>query len=262
MTGRVAGKACVVTGGAQGIGSGIVRGLAREGASVVIADLNGEAAEALARELDPSGATIRAFAVDVTDRAQVGACLDFTIEAFGSLDVVFNNAGFNKPMKFLDVTEENWTAIQRVNGWAVLMNTQEAGRRMMAQGKGGKIINTASIAGRQGFPDITPYCASKAACIIITQAAAKEFAPHHITVNAFAPGVVATPLWERLNKDLYDIGSAADPDTAMADFSAGILVGRPAVPEDLSGLGIWLASSETDYLTGQVIMFDGGMILV
>jgi meso-butanediol dehydrogenase/(S,S)-butanediol dehydrogenase/diacetyl reductase len=262
MAGRVAGKVCVVTGGAQGIGSGIVRGLAREGASVVIADLDSDRAEALARELDPSGSTIASFQVDVADRAQVGACLDFAIDTFGSLDVVFNNAGFNKPMKFLEVTEDNWNAIQRVNGWAVLMNTQEAARRMIAQGKGGKIINTASIAGRQGFPDITPYCAAKAGCIIITQSAAKELAPHGITVNAFAPGVVATPLWENLNKDLHAIGAATAPDTAMNEFAAGILVGRPAVPEDLAGLGIWLASSETDYLTGQVIMFDGGMILV
>lgn len=262
MAGRVEGKVCVVSGGAMGIGSGIVRGLAREGASVVIADMNAEAAAKLSGELTAVGQQVSSFEVNVANREQVGACFDYAIATYGGLDVVFNNAGFNKPMKFLEVTEDNWDAIVKVNGWGVLMNTQEAGKRMIAQGRGGKIINTASIAGREGFPDFTPYCAAKAGVIMITQAAAKELAPHHITVNAFAPGVVATPLWETLNKDLYAIGAATDEDSAMNDFSAGILVGRPAVPEDLAGMGIWLASSESDYFTGQVLMIDGGMILV
>ena len=262
MPGRVSGKVCVVSGGAMGIGSGIVRGLAREGASVVIADLNESKAQELAAELTAAGQSVSAFGVDVADREQVAACFDFAISTYGGLDVVFNNAGFNKPMKFLEVTEDNWNAIQRVNGWGVLMNTQEAAKRMIAQVRGGKVINTASIAGRQGFPDFTPYCASKAGVIMITQAAAKELAQYDITVNAFAPGVVATPLWETLNKDLHSIGAATTEDSAINDFSAGILKGRAALPEDLAGMGIWLASGESDYMTGQVIMIDGGMVFV
>ena len=259
---RLAGKVCVVSGAAQGIGAGIARGLASEGACVVIADVKAEAAAAYAAELVSDGFKASSFQVDVAEREQVAACFDFAIDAYGGLDVVFNNAGFNKPMKFLTVTEENWNAINRVNAWGVLMNTQEAAKRMIDQGRGGKIVNTASIAGRQGYPDIVPYCASKAAVIMITQAAARELAVHSITVNGFAPGVVATPLWETLDKDLMDIGASSREGQAIEDFSAGILLGRAAVAEDLAGLGVFLASGDSDYMTGQILMFDGGMVLV
>jgi meso-butanediol dehydrogenase/(S,S)-butanediol dehydrogenase/diacetyl reductase len=262
MGGRLAGKVCVVSGGAQGIGAGIAKGLATEGAAVVIADLKASTAAAFANELVREGLKVSSFEVDVAERDQVAACFDYAIETFGGLDVVFNNAGFNKPMKFLTVTEDNWNAIQRVNAWGVMMNTQEAAKRMIAQGRGGKIVNTASIAGRQGYPDIVPYCSSKAAVIMITQGAARELAQHGITVNGFAPGVVATPLWDTLDQDLMAIGSSTRVGQAIEEFSAGILLGRPAVAEDLAGMGVFLASSDSDYMTGQILMFDGGMVLV
>jgi meso-butanediol dehydrogenase/(S,S)-butanediol dehydrogenase/diacetyl reductase len=188
--------------------------------------------------------------------------MDFAIERFGSLDVVFNNAGFNSPMKFLTVTEDNWNAIMRVNGLGVLIGTQEAAKRMIAQGTGGKIINTSSIAGRQGYPDIAPYCASKAAVIMLTQSAARELASHGITVNGFAPGVVDTPLWEKLDEDLMAIGASSRKGQAMQEFSQAILLARPAAPKDLAPMAVFLASSESDYFTGQIIMCDGGMVLV
>lgn len=262
MTGRVEGKVCVITGGAQGIGEAIARGLAREGAAVVIADLNADNAKRLADSLAADGQKASWVQVDVGEREQLAAAFDHAISTFGSLDVVFNNAGFNKPMKFLTVTEENFNAIMRVNALGVLMGTQEAAKRMITQGSGGKIINTASIAGRQGFPDVAPYCASKASVIMITQAAARELATHGITVNGFAPGVVATPLWKTLDKDLMAIGASEREGQAMEEFSAGILLGRPALATDLTGMGVFLASSDADYMTGQIMMFDGGMVLV
>lgn len=262
MTGRVEGKVCVVTGGAQGIGEGIARGLAAEGAAVVIADLNGDRAKNVADSIVSAGQRASSFQVDVGEREQISATFDHALSTFGGLDVVFNNAGFNVPMKFLTVTEENWTSIMRVNGLGVLMGMQEAAKRMIASGKGGKIINTASIAGRQGFPDIAPYCSSKAAVIMLTQAGAKELAPHNITVNGFAPGVVATPLWDKLDQDLIDIGASSKPGEAIEAFSAGILLGRPAMPEDLAPMGVFMASKDSDYITGQIIMIDGGMVLV
>ncbi len=262
MGGRLEGKVCVISGAAQGIGAGIARGLATEGAAVVIADMKADAAAAYADELVREGLKATSFQVDVAERDQVAACFDFVIETYGSLDVVFNNAGINKPMKFLTVTEDNWNAILRVNAWGVLMNTQEAAKRMIALGRGGKIVNTASIAGRQGYPDIVPYCSSKAAVIMITQAAARELAQHGITVNGFAPGVVATPLWETLDQDLMAIGVSSREGQAIEEFSAGILLGRPAVAEDLAGMGVFLASGDSDYMTGQILMFDGGMVLV
>ena len=127
---------------------------------------------------------------------------------------------------------------------------------------GGKIINTSSIAGRQGYPSFAPYCASKFAVNALVQAGARALAEHDITVNAFAPGVVDTPLWEQLDADLMAIGDTEKPGEAMAAFSAGILRGRAALPSDLVGTALFLASTDSDYLTGQVFMVDGGMVLV
>ncbi|MGA7817533.1 SDR family oxidoreductase, partial [Caballeronia sp.] len=130
------------------------------------------------------------------------------------------------------------------------------------QGGGGKIINTASIAARQGYPDFTPYCASKFAVVAIIQAAARALAKHKITVNGFSPGVVSTPLWDTLDKDLMEMGASSKPGEAIDTFSKDILLGRIAVPDDLGGTGAFLASSDSDYMTGQIVAIDGGMVLI
>ncbi len=149
-----------------------------------------------------------------------------------------------------------------VNALGVLLGIQEAAKQMIKQGTPGKIINTSSIAGRQGFPSFAPYSASKFAVISLTQAAARAFAANNITSNAFAPGVVDTPLWEKLDLDLMEIGDSDRPGQAMEEFSAGILKGRPATGDEIAGTALYLASSDSDYLTGQVIMIDGGMVLI
>jgi meso-butanediol dehydrogenase/(S,S)-butanediol dehydrogenase/diacetyl reductase len=259
---RMQNKSVVITGAAQGIGAGIAHRLAAEGASVVIGDLNVEGAEGVAKEIGGKGFSAAAHRVDVGYRESIRELLDFAVSRFGSVDVMFNNAGFNKPEPFLEITEEMWNRIITVNGLGVLMGTQEAARQMIRQGHGGKIINTASIASRQGYPSFVPYCASKFAVIAITQGAARALAEHGIRVNAFAPGVVDTPLWAQLDKDLMAIGDSSEPGQAMEDFSAGILVGRPAQPDDISGTALFLASEDSDYMTGQVVMIDGGMVLV
>jgi len=255
-------KSIVVTGGAQGLGEGIVRRLAHAGACVVVADLNGDKAEALAAELRGNGRKAISSKVDVAERAQVKAMIAQTIAAFGGIDVLFNNAGFNKPVPFFDVDEANFNSIIRVNTLGVLIGMQEAGKQMIEQGRGGKIINTASIAGRQGYAEFAPYCASKAGVISLTQAAAREMAKYKITVNGIAPGVVRTPLWDGLEQDMIDRGVIKQKGEFIESFSAGILVGRPSLPDDLAGLCPFLASSESDYITGQIIMCDGGMVLV
>ncbi len=150
----------------------------------------------------------------------------------------------------------------RVNALGVLIGMQEVGKQMIKQGKGGKIINTASIAGRQGYAEFAPYCASKAAVISLTQAGARELSKHKITVNGIAPGVVVTPLWDGLEQDMLDKGVIQHKGEFIESFSSGILVGRPAKPNDLAGLASFLASADSDYITGQVIMADGGMVLV
>ena len=259
MSGRVEGRTIVVTGAASGIGAAIARGLAAEGANAVLADLDEAAAEQVAEGIRAEGGQALAVRVDVTDRGSVRAGVDAAVDRFGRLDAWFNNAGMNSPMPFLDVTEQNFEAIMRVNAVGVLIGTQEAARRFIEQGGGGKVVNTASIAGRTGFPSFAPYSASKAAVISLTQAAARDLAPRGITVNAFAPGVVATPLWKRLDADLAAMGAA---DAGFDSMAADILLGRPAQPEDIVPTAVFLASSDSDYVTGQVMAIEGGMILV
>ena len=259
MGSRMAGRTVLITGGASGIGLGISQGLAAEGGNLVIADLNLEAAQSAADTITSSGGKAIAAHVDVTNRASVTAGIELAVKTFGKLDCYFNNAGFNKPMKFLDVTEENFNQIMNVNALAVLVGTQEAAKQFIRQGTGGKVVNTASIAGRTGFPSFAPYSASKAAVISMTQAAARALAEHNITVNAFSPGVVQTPLWTTLDKDLEEIGEG---DSGFDSMAAGILVGRAAQPEDIVPTALFLASADSDYVTGQTMAIDGGMILV
>ena len=185
-----------------------------------------------------------------------------TVAEFGRLDIIFNNAGINKIQPFMETTEDNWDRIMRVNALGVLICTQEAAKQMIAQGGGGKIINTASIAGRQGYANVAPYCASKSSVISLTQSAARELAKHKITVNSFAPGVVDTPLWAQIDREHIEIGETTQPGEAMKNFAAGILLGRVSTPEDITGLASFLASSNSDYITGQTIVVDGGMILL
>lgn len=264
--GRVKDRVCVVTGAAQGIGRAIGEALLDEGAMVCFADINGakvaEVADANRSRLNGRGSAVTSAQVDVTNREQVRAMIAHTVETFGRLDVKFNNAGVNKPMNFMDVTEENWTFIMGVNGLGCLIGMQEAARQMIAQGTGGKIINTASIASRQGFGNVAPYCASKFAVVSLTQSAARDLARHDITVTGFAPGVVATEMWEQVDQDLLAIGASQRPGQAMEEFSAEILKGRVATPQDITGTTTFLASRDSDYMTGQIVMIDGGMTLV
>lgn len=256
---KMAGRTVIITGGASGIGKGISAGLAGEGANVVVADLNLQAAESTVAEIVSAGGSALALQVDVTNRTSVAAGISMAVQKFGKLDCYFNNAGFNKPMKFLDVTEENFNAIMNVNALAVFIGTQEAAKQFIRQGTSGKVVNTASIAGRTGFASFAPYSASKAAVISITQAAARALAEHDITVNAFSPGVVDTPLWIKLDKDLEEIGEG---DSGFDSMASGILKGRAAQPEDIFPTALFLASSDSDYVTGQTMAIDGGMILV
>jgi len=261
MSGRVEGKAIIITGAGSGMGRAFALGLAREGATIGVLDLNLDAAQAVVAELASEGRRGFALAANVSKRDEVVAAFDSFVSQAGRLDVLFNNAGFNVPMHLLDVTDDNWHQIMDVNAFGTLLGIQEGARRMIPTG-GGKIINTSSIAGRQGYPSFAPYSASKFAVNALTQAGARALAEHNITCNAFAPGVVDTPLWTQLDADLLAIGDAQAPGQAMADFSAGILRGRAATPQDIVGTALFLASSDSDYVTGQVIMVDGGMVLV
>lgn len=256
------GGGAVVTGAASGIGRAIAAGLAADGFSVVVADLDEVNGRMATKEIAASNDGRAIFHhVDVTDRASVRAAIDACKRQFGSIKVMVNNAGFNKPEPFLEASESIWRKIMDVNALGVMIGIQEAGKAMIAAGTKGKIINTASIAGRTGYADFASYCASKFAVVALTHAGARALASKGITVNAFAPGVVDTPLWARLDKDLMAMGASSAPGEAMKNFSSSILLGRPAQPGEVVGTVRFLASSASDYMTGQVLMIDGGMIL-
>jgi len=266
--GRAEGKVVVVTGAAQGMGRAIGHTLVKEGAKVVFADMNEAGAEeAAAGAAEAFGGEAMGMAVDVRSREQTAAVVAAAADRWGRLDVMFNNAGVNRPQHFLETTRENWDFIMDVNGWGVLVGIQEAAKQMIRQGRSGevagKIVNTGSIVGKAGLdPNVVPYSVSKFGVAAMTQMAARELAQHDITVNSFAPGVVDTPLWETLDQQLMDLGVSEKKGQAMKDFSAGILKGRPATPADIVGLTTYLASPESDYMTGQTLMIDGGMVLL
>ena len=262
MAGRVDGKRILITGAGSGMGRAVARRLAKEGAKLTIFDLNAEAAADARDEIVSEGGMAIAASGNVVSREDVAAAVAAGVETYGGLDVMFAIAGIIKPMHFLDVTEENWRTTLDINGLGSLICQQEAAKQMISQGTGGKLVLTSSIAGRQGYPNFAAYCGSKFAVNALVQAAARGLAEHGITCNAFAPGVVDTPLWRKLDLDIMELGDTSAPGQAFAEFSGSILAGRPGTPEDVTGTALYLASDDSDYMTGQVVMIDGGMVLV
>jgi meso-butanediol dehydrogenase/(S,S)-butanediol dehydrogenase/diacetyl reductase len=255
------GKTCLVTGGARGIGRGIALRLGADGASVCIADLAADGAAAVAAEIEAAGGSALGVACDVTRRDSIAAAIEAAAGRFGRLDVMFNNAGISHVTRFLEIEEAEWEEMMRVNGLGVLLGMQEAARRFQRQGGGGKIVNTASIAGKEGFALFAHYCASKFAVIGLTQAGARALAGDGITVNAFCPGVVTTDLWQQLDAEFVDMGETERPGEALERFGRGILAGRLSTPDDVAPLASFLASADSDYITGQAFNVDGGMVL-
>jgi meso-butanediol dehydrogenase/(S,S)-butanediol dehydrogenase/diacetyl reductase len=259
--GKLDGKTAIITGSARGIGRGIATRLAGEGANVVIADVNEEAAKATADAITAlGGGKALGLAADVTQRASVQAAIKAAVDEFGRLDVYFNNAGISQTARFLETTEDDFDRIMAVNARGTFIGMQEAAEQFKRQGGGGKIVNTASIAGKTGFPLFSAYSASKFASVGLTQAGASALGEFGITVNAFCPGVVTTELWEQLDDEFVAIGETEKPGDALESFGAGILLGRLSTPDDITGLALFLASADSDYITGQSINVDGGMV--
>lgn len=264
-TTRLAGKNCLITGAARGMGAAVAEYYAAQGAKVCVADINLEGCEEVVQRIKDKGGEAIAVKLNVTDREEVRAAVQATVDAFGSINVMLNNAGINKPLMFLDITEENWHQIMDVNALGCLLGMQEAAKQMIAQGKENgpyKIINVGSILSRQAFDDVVPYACSKHAVLAMINGGAKALVDHNITVNGYGPGVVRTELWEQLDKDLVAIGKFDKQGQSMDELAKNmILMKRYSYPEDVVGTAAFLASPESDYMTGQLLMIDGGMIM-
>ncbi len=249
-------RVAIVTGGGAGIGRAIALRLASDGLDVAVADINLPAAEAVAEEIRKLGRRSLAIQVDVSKPAEVYRMVDQVVETLGRLDVMVANAGVVRGMPLQDVTEEVWDLHMDVNAKGVFFCDQAAAIQMIKQGQGGKIINASSGAGRRGSKNLSPYSASKFAVVGITQSFAAELAPYQITVNAYCPGIVDTPMWKALDQDFEKIGAER-----MAEKVAGTPLGRVQSPEDVANLVSFLASDQSDFITGQAIIQDGGRIM-
>ncbi|CAA9544217.1 MAG: hypothetical protein AVDCRST_MAG43-433 [uncultured Thermomicrobiales bacterium] len=254
---RLDGKVAIVTGGAQGMGRAISLRCASEGAKVVVADRNLDGAEAVTGEISEAGGAGLAVAVDVRDQDQIQRMVDATVERFGGVDILVNNAGVGKIIPFLETTEADWDFIFDINCKGLLWCSQAVARQMIAQGRGGKIVNLASQAGRRGEALVLAYCASKACVINMTQSMALALAEHRINVNAIAPGIVDTPFWDEVDRQfakLLDMEIGEPKRT----FIKSIPLGRIEQPEDVTGAVVFLASADADYITQQTLNVDGG----
>lgn len=263
---RLKGKNCLITGAARGMGAAVAEDYAAQGANVCVADLNLEGCEDVAARINSKdGGRAIAFKLNVTERSEMRAAVAATVEAFGSLTVMVNNAGINKPLMFMDITEENWHQIMDVNALGTLIGMQEAAKQMIEQGKENgpyKIINVGSILSRQAFDDVVPYSCSKHAVLAMINGGAKALVDHNITVNGYGPGVVRTELWEQLDKDLVSIGKFEKKGESMDKLAENmILMKRYSYPEDVIGTASFLAAKDSDYMTGQLLMIDGGMVM-
>ena len=245
---RLNGKTAVVTGGGSGIGRGIALAYAREGADVVVADVNLAGAQSTAAEIERAGRKGIAIRTDVSDPGEVQELVDGTMAALGGIDVLVNVAGITMPLPILDTTPEQWDRILDVNLKGTYLCLRAAARVMAGHG-GGAIINTTSVLGLHARRSRAAYCASKAGIIMLTRAAALELGPLGIRVNAIAPGSIETPLMQ----------SAPSSPEELARKAAAIPLKRRGNPADLTGPAIFLASNDAIYVTGEIMVVDGGM---
>ncbi|WP_341223990.1 L-iditol 2-dehydrogenase [Loktanella salsilacus] len=251
---RLAGKSALITGSARGIGRGFAEAYLAEGATVAIADINMEAAQATAAELGDGAYAVQ---LDVSDQASIDGAIAAVVAKSGKLDILINNAALFDAAQTVDITRASFDKLYAVNVAGTLFTMQAAAKQMIAQGHGGKIINMASQAGRRGESLVLVYCSTKAAVISMTQSAGLNLIEYGINVNAIAPGVVDGDHWEHVDSMFAKL-EGKPLGQKKAEVAASVPAGRFAVPADLTGMAVFLASSDADYIVSQTYNVDGG----
>lgn len=252
-------KVAIVTGAGRGIGRGIALRLAQDGINVVVNDVNEVAVHSVAEEIRALGQKSMGIVADVSVGKEVNAMVDSVVNEFGKLDIMVSNAGIAQVKQAIEITEEDWDKVFSINAKGVFLCAQAAAKQMIKQ-KNGKIINCASIAGKQGFGLLSHYSATKFAVIGFTQALAKELGTHGITVNAYCPGIVGTDMWDLIDEKMGEYIGLAKGET-IKKFSELITLGRVETPEDVACLVSYLASPDSNYMTGQAINICGGVVM-
>lgn len=256
---RLQGRTAIVTGAGRGIGRGIAIRLAQDGADVVINDINSSDVDSVVKEVQSFGRKSLGIVADVTKADEVYAMVDEVVDEFGQLDVMVANVGIAQVKPALELTEEDWDKIFAVNVKSVFLCDQAAAKHMVEEGSG-KIINCACIAGHNGFPLLSHYSSAKFAVRGFTQALAKELRPFGVQVNAYCPGIVGTSMWDLVDEEMGKHLNLPKGEI-LKKYSEPVTPGRVDAPEDVAAFVAYLASEDSDSMTGQSVMIDGGIIM-
>lgn len=251
---RLEGKTAIITGAARGIGFAFAQAYVREGAQVAIADINLAAAQTAAASIGPEAIALH---LDVTNQASIDTCVTDAVTRMGGIDILINNAALFEAAPITDITRASYDKLFAVNVAVTLFMLQAVTKAMIARGQGGRIINMASQAGRRGEALVGVYCATKAAVISLTQSAGLNLIAHRINVNAIAPGVVDGEHWDGVDAHFARLEGLA-PGEKKRQVGAAVPYGRMGTAEDLTGMAIFLASAEAEYIVAQTYNVDGG----
>ncbi|MBY2914576.1 L-iditol 2-dehydrogenase [Rhizobium leguminosarum] len=256
-TARLSGKVALVTGGASGIGKAVCERFAAEGARVVVTDLDGERCARVAEAIGPHAWGV---ALDVTSQDSIEEAVRFTISTAGQIDILVNAAGIYDVESILEISRERTARVFQVNIEGLIFVTQAVARHMVERGEGGRIINFSSQAGRRGEGPAVAYCASKAAVISITQSCALELIRYGINVNAIAPGVVDTPMWDVVDAKLGS-REGLKPGDVKRRVAAAVPAGRFGAPQEQAAMAAFLAGPDAAYIVAQCYNVDGGNVI-